>query len=240
MPLRHRRPFAAILLGMLALHGALLAVPIRFLAWDDSVAARKIGFQNIKGVSELQDLHPSKRSATLEGTAGESPLQLIALDRPGPEGKPATLEIKAPAGIQSPLVLILPDAKHLTGLRLFVIEDNSSNFGWGTVRFINATGKALLIRQDKTIKALPDTWTPVDVDPGGKARNMGMQLVARDDLKAILYSAVWEHDPDVRKLVFVVPGTDVRTGAVEFKIIPENRHAPAPVEPPPANASGTP
>jgi hypothetical protein len=69
---------------------------------------------------------------------------------------------------------------------------------------------------------------------------MGMQLVARDDLKAILYSAVWEHDPDVRKLVFVVPGTDVRTGAVEFKIIPENRHAPAPVEPPPANATGTP
>jgi hypothetical protein len=128
-----------------------------------------------------------------------------------------------PAGIQDPLVLILPDAKHSTGLRSFVIEDASSNFAWGTMRFVNSTGKPLLVRHDKTIKELPSTWTPVDIAPGGDARNAGVQVAARDDTKTILYSAVWKHDPNIRKLIFVVPGADVRTGVVAFKIVPEDR-----------------
>ncbi len=223
MPAIHRAPFKVVVLALLAFHSSLSAIPVRFLAWDDAVAARKIGFQNGKGISELQYLHPQKRTDPMDGTAGEIPLQLVALDRTSPDGKPVTVEIKVASGIQSPLVLILPDPKHPSGLRVFVIEDNSANFAWGTSRFINATGKELLVRQEKTVKPLPAAWTPVDIDPGGKARNTGVQLVARDDLKAILYSAVWEHDPNVRKLVFILPGTDVRTGTVEFKIIPEDR-----------------
>jgi hypothetical protein len=218
---------ALSLLGFLALHGALLAGPIRFLPWDDAIAARKIGFQNAKGVAELQELHPHKRSAPADGTAGETALKLVALDRTSEDGKPVTVDIKLSAGIQSPLILILPDPKHPTGLRPFVIEDNATNFSWGSLRFINATGKALLVKQDKTIKALPETWTPVDLSPGGEARNTGVQLVARDDLNTILYSAVWEHHPDIRKLVFILPGTDARTGALEFKIIPEDRRVQA-------------
>ena len=52
---------------------------------------------------------------------------------------------------------------------------------------------------------------------------MGVQLVASDDHDSILYSAIWEHDPEVRKLAIIIPGADVRTGAIEFKIIPEDR-----------------
>jgi hypothetical protein len=215
-----------VLTTTLALHAAAPAIPLRFLAWDDAVASRKIGLQNAGGVAELRDLHPHKRSAPADGTGSkESPLRLLALDRKDSEGKPATLDIKLTPDFKSPLVLLLPDAKHATGLRTFVIEDNSASFSWGSLRFINATGKDLLVRQDKTVKSLPDKWTPVDLKPGGDARNMAVQIAAREDLNTILYSAVWEHNPDLRKLIFVIPGTDVRTGPVEFKIIPEDRRA---------------
>jgi hypothetical protein len=221
------RSFITLLLGALVFHSTLLAAPIRFLPWDDGVATRKIALQSAKGLTDIVDLHPDKRTAPIDGAAGEVPLQLVALDRTSADGKPVTVELKSINGMQAPLVLILPDPKHPTGLRPFVIEDNATNFGWGTLRFINATGKALLVRQDKVVKALPDAWTPVDVDPGGAARNMGIQMAARDNLKDILYSAVWEHSPDVRKLVFVLPGADTRTGAVDLKVIPEDRRVMA-------------
>jgi hypothetical protein len=211
-----------ILLGILACHGSLVAATIRFLPWDHKVAARQIAFQHGEEVEKLT-LHPDQRSGPINSTVGEKLLQLVALDRTSQDGKPTSFAIKIPAGIQAPLVLILPDAKHPTGLRSFVIEDASANFAWGTMRFVNATGKTLLVRHDKTIKELPDTWTPVDIAPGGDARNAGVQVAAHDDTKTILYSAVWKHDPNIRKLIFVVPGADVRTGVVAFKIVPEDR-----------------
>jgi hypothetical protein len=217
-----RRFSLILLLGILAGHESLLAATIRFLPWDHEVAARKIAFQHGKESVNLT-LHPDQRSSPVKSIAGEKILQLVALDRSSPDGKPASVAIKMPAGIQAPLVLILPDAKHPTGLRFLVIEDASVNFGWGTMRFVNATGKTLLVRHDKTIKELPDTWTPVDIAPGGDARNAGVQVAARDNSKTILYSAVWKHDPNIRKLIFVVPGADVRTGVVAFKIVPEDR-----------------
>lgn len=221
--------FGAIFFGVFTLQAALTAAPIRFLAWDDEVATRKIGFDNGKQVSELKDLHPNKRSKSLDGSSGEIPAQLVSLDRTSPDGKPVTTAIKIAPGILSPLVLILPDPKQASGLRTFVIEDNSASFGWGTARFINATGKVLLVRQDKTTKVLPESWTPIDIDPGGATRNTSVQLVMRDNLKAIIYSAVWEHDPNIRKLAIVLPGADARTGVVELKIIPEDRRALPPI-----------
>ncbi len=219
---RHTHP-SVILAVLLALQGVASAVPIRFLPWDSATAARKIGLQSANGVAPISDLHPDNRSAPMDGTSGEVPLQLVALDRTSPDGKPVTIEIKASAGIQSPLVLILPDPKHPTGLRTFVIEDNTSNFRWGTLRFINATGRELVLRLEQAIKPLPNSWTPVDVDPGGKERNMGMQLASPDNLKKILYSSVWTHNPDARRLIFLVPGTNVSTGTIDFKVIPEDR-----------------
>ena len=220
-------PLAAIILGVLAAVTSAHAVPIRFLPWDDAIAARKIAFSDGTDVTELKDLHPHKRSKTLKWTAGEVPPVLVALDRTSPDGKPVTAPIKFTAGMTSPLVLILPDAAAPSGLRCFVIEDSSGRFGWGTLRFINATGRDLLIREDKAIKPLPKTWTAVDISPGGQKRNIGIQMASPADLKAILYSSVWEHDPDVRKLIIVVPGTDAGSGAVDLKIIPEDRRSVA-------------
>ncbi len=218
-----RSSFVSLSLGLLFLQGSASAVPLKFLPWDDAVAARKVALQDAAGVKELTELHPSKRSKAFDGKVGEVPLQLVALDRKTPDGKAMTLDIKLGADMKSPLVLIIPDPKHPTGLRTYVVEDSSGSFSWGTMRMINATGKVLMIRVDKTVSPLPNSWSPVDVKPGGDARNVSVQLAAKDNPKTILYSAVWEHDPNLRKLAFILPGTDDRTGVVDFKIIPEDR-----------------
>jgi hypothetical protein len=238
MSIFHRLPLAGIILGTLAAFNPLHAAPVRFLPWDDSIAARKIGFNDGKDLTGLQDLHPHKRSKTINWTAGEVPPVLVALDRSGSDGKPVTIPVKLTADLKSPLVLILPDAAHPSGIRCFVIEESIAGFGWGTLRFINATGKELLVRQDKEIKALPDTWKAVDINPGGAMRNIGIQMASRADLKAVLYSAVWEYEPDVRKLIIVIPGTDPQSGSLNLKIIPEDRRSVAP--PVPATDAQTP
>ena len=224
-------PIVGILLGILAIFNPLHATPVRFLPWDDTIAARKISFSDGKDLTGLQDLHPHKRSKTVNWKMGEVPPVLVALDRTGADGKPVTAPVKLTADLKSPLVLILPDAAHPSGLRCFVIEESTAGFGWGTLRFINATGKELLVRQDKEIKALPETWKAVDINPGGAMRNIGIQMAARTDLKAVLYSAVWEYEPDVRKLIIVIPGTDAQSGALNLKIIPEDRRSVAPPVP---------
>ncbi len=212
-----------LLIGLFLWHSQLHAAPLRFLPWDLELASRKIGFSSSKGTLELQDLHPHKRSKPYSGSAEGVPVQLVALDRKDPEGNPTQTEIKVPPGFVSPLVLIIPDEKNPTGMRTFVVDDNLSKFLWGSFRFINACGKPLLISQDKKITPLPASWTPVDLSPGGDSRNIGVQLVAQDDVKRIRYSAFWEYDPDIRKLVFIVPDLEGTAGAIACKIIPENR-----------------
>ncbi|WP_367874661.1 hypothetical protein [Luteolibacter sp. Populi] len=205
--------------------GSLLAVPMRFLAWDQAVGARKLAVQSGSQQVALKDLHPHKRTDPVAVTTGETPPLLVATDKTSPDGKPVTVEIKMAADIQSPLVLLIPDPKHPTGIRPFVIEDNVANFKWGTMRLLNATGKVLVMRFEKTVVPLPASWTPVDVALGGEGRNVGVEAIAKDDPKSMLYSAVWEHDMSLRKLVIIVPDTDGPPGAVDFKVIPENRRA---------------
>jgi len=188
-----------VIAGLTPLH----AIPVRFLAWDDSIAARKIGLSNGTEAAELQNLHPHNRSKSINLVIGEVPPVLVALDKPSADGKPVTAPIKITPDLTSPLVLILPDSAHPSGLRCFVIEDSAGSFSWGSFRFINATGKELLVRNEKVTKSLPKIWQAIDINPGGAVRNMGIQLAARDNLTAIIYSAVWEYDPNVRKLIIV-------------------------------------
>ena len=167
------------LLGFLASISTLQAASIRFLAWDDAIAARKISFTHGEDLTELSDLHPHKRTKVVNWTASEIPPALLVSDRSSADGKPVTAPIKLTPELKSPLVLILPDPGHPSGLRCFVIDESTAGFRWGTLRFINATGKELLVRQDKEIKALPETWKAIDIHPGGAMRNIGIQMAAR-------------------------------------------------------------
>lgn len=147
---------------------------------------------------------------------------LLAVDRPDEAGNPAANMISIPAGIKSPLLIILPDEKSTTGVRPLVIEDDTSGFQWGTIRFINATGKELVFKWDKNLVAIPATWKPTDVSPGGSSRRMGVELFLREKPDRALYSAVWQHREEFRKLIFIVPSEDARLGSITFKTISED------------------
>jgi len=221
------RLITGVILTTIALLCPLHALPFRFLAWDSEIAARKIGVIDNSKVSEFQNLDSFRRSGVFNIAGGGAPIFLVANDRMDAEGKPTTVEIKLAAGISVPLVIILPDPSHPTGLRPFVIEDSPRTFAWGSTRFVNATGKEMMFRFDKTVISLPATWTPKDFAPGGATRNMGVKMAAKDNLDELLYSAVWGYDPEVRKLVLIVPDSKPGSTEVSLKTVPENRRVAA-------------
>jgi hypothetical protein len=199
------------------------ALPLRVLAWDSEIAAMRLGLVDAKGSVEIESMHPSKRTPAYPLTAGEKPAALEIRDLKGPDGKPLTMEIKMPAAIRQPLLVILPDQKAATGLRLFVLEDDVGNFAWGSTRFINATGRKLFFGYEKKLVALPPSWDPAQTEPGGDARNMEVKFFFADQPSRPFYSGVWEQNPELRMLVFLVPGEDPRLGPVAMKMIPEDR-----------------
>jgi hypothetical protein len=201
------------------------AAAIRFLCLNEELAARDLGVQDTKGTTKLKDLSALKRSDAHTCATGDSPLLLVAMDRKGADGKSASVEIALPAGLKAPLVLILPDPDHASGLRALAVDDSETGFPWGSLRFINITDQVLVIRYEQETKPFPASPAVVDVALTGEARNMGVQLSKEDDPESVLYSAVWEYDPAVRKLVFVLPGNDPATAAVELKVIPDQRPA---------------
>jgi hypothetical protein len=87
---------------------------------------------------------------------------------------------------------------------------------------LNATGKVLNMALGNERKQLPAGWQPVDLKPGGD-KPVPVVLVSPEAPKAPLYSCVGKPEPDVRRLVIVVPGTDVRLGPIALKVIPEDR-----------------
>jgi hypothetical protein len=122
---------AALMLALIGFGNLAEAVSIRFLPINEEVSARKIGLQDGKGLTELNDLNPKKRSKAYVCTPGDVPATLVALDRERPGGNPLSVDIVLPAGIESPLVLILADTEHRSGIRVLVLEDAVTSFPWG-------------------------------------------------------------------------------------------------------------
>lgn len=213
------RSFASLLILFVT---PLSAAAPRVLAWDDAVAARELAMVRGKEILELENLHPSKRSDPLP-LRGEGPLFLRALDRDGPEGEPVQLECPTAEGLSHPLMLLMPDEKHPTGLRIIALNDDPAGFRWGTYRFLNATPKALALRlEDKSVR-IPSGWKATDLRLTGETRGIGVMIATLENLKRPIYSAVWEHNPEMRTLCFIVPGTDPRLGPIEIKAVPQDR-----------------
>jgi len=202
-----------------------LAIPIRVLPWDQETAARKFQIAYGKEVVEIGYLHPAARSAPIKLPNDAEGLRLIATDRKNADGSPAAVPLVLPEGIKNPLLLIIPDKDENAGVRVLILEDDLLSFKWGTIRLLNATRVPLVFRCDKDLKALPPGWKPVDVDPGGRTRNLEILLFLKENLRQPVYSSVWEHREDKRQLVFVVPSPDHTLGDVAFKIVPEIRLA---------------
>lgn len=212
----------------MALSLSLSAMPVRFLAWDAEIVARKVSLKNGDKVEEIEGLALYNRTGYFSvSKAQEAKTHLITPDRLAKDGQPDSIELKFPEGIQNPLVILLPDSKASTGLRTFIIEDSPKGFAWGTTRFVNATSQPFFFRHENKTTAIGPSWNPVDVSIGGESRKMEVQLFTAEPPRKLCYSAVWGHDPDVRKLAIILPGSQSRTGKIDFRILPENRNTAA-------------
>lgn len=216
-----------VLIYLLAAGVPAFSSSLRVLAWDDTIAERKLGIGFGKEVTDVGYMHPAARSAPIKVPTGAENLRLVATDRKNADGTPAAVPLVIGAEIKMPLLLVIPDEKSISGVRVIVIEDDQQSFNWGTIRLVNVTPKPLAFRWEKEARVVPTGWKPVDVSPGGKSRNMGVLIYLKEDLKKPLYTAVWEHREDMRQLVFVIPNPDQSLGAVAFKFIPETRIAAA-------------
>ena len=221
----------AITLAALFLCLPLHAIPVRVLAWDDAIAGMRLALGDAKGSSVIESMHPSKRTRIYQLTAGEKPLVVQALDKKDPEGKPYTSEITIPETVKQALLVILPDDKAPTGVRLFVLDDDTASFAWGSTRFINATNRELVFEYEKKTLALPASWNPVQADPGGETRNMEVKFFFHDEPVRPFYSGIWEYNSELRMLVFLVraddsqlaSGDDPQSEPISLKMIPEDR-----------------
>lgn len=202
------------------------ALDVRFLAWDDEIAARKLA----AGSVDIAELNPMKRTADYKMTIEEGAGQIFALDKKDAEGKPVIVSFKLTAGIVKPLVILLPKPDSPSGLSTLVIEDDEASLKWGTVRFVNSTNKELAIAIGKEAKIIPSGWKPVDFQP--KTDEMVSLLVADPeeirkpaDIRKVFFSSVWGAEAGVRALAIIVPGTDERLSSIALKVISEDRIA---------------
>ena len=215
------RPF--VLICLLAAGVPVFASSLRVLAWDQKISERKLAIGYGRELTEVGYMHPAARSAPIKVPDGAENLRLVATDRKSADGSPVAVPLVIGSEIKMPLLLVIPDEKSISGVRVIVIEDDRQSFNWGTIRLINVTPKPLAFRWENEARVVPTGWKPVDVSPGGKSRNMGILIYLKEDLKKPLYTAVWEHREDMRQLVFVIPNPDQSLGAVAFKFIPEIR-----------------
>lgn len=204
-----------------------LAKDLRLIAWDDSVAARKLSIVHEKGRADIAYLHPFDRSEKVSIPAEPVGLRIEARDRPVTEAGPAATALKIPAEIKRPLVILFPNEKDAAGLSMLVVEDDPGEFKWGTFRFLNATGKPLVFIWENKRANLPAGYKPVSVAPGGDQRNMEVKVFLPDNAKQPIYSAIWEQRDDLRQWVFLVPSEDVSAGPLAIKFIAESQAAAA-------------
>ena len=197
--------------------------PVRVLAWDDQVAARRLALASGSEVVEITGLHPSKRGLPLKIAAAEEKLFIRALDKPNVDGKPVQRAFTISPSVGNPLLVLLPDPSDPTGIRAMAIDDDPKNFAWGSFRFLNATSQEIVVQIEKAVRPVPPGWKPVELLPGGATRGMSVLFGTAGRMNKPVYSAVWEFDPAVRTLCFLVPGTDPGRSPIAVKAIPEDR-----------------
>jgi hypothetical protein len=212
----HLRVFLLFLTACHALGGS-----VRFLAVEGGGDLPGIGIRTAKGLVEVDDLGPLKRSAAYQLPKGHEDLLLEAAGRKRADGKPASLTMPIDSAMKSPLVLILADAAAETGFRAVLVDDDPKSFPKGTCRFFNSSKSPFTLRFGTKTETLAENGASLDLRPEGEAKKLGVQLTKPDAPETILYSAVWQNEPEVRKLVIIADGSDPQTAPVEVRILPD-------------------
>lgn len=210
----------------LAFTTAVRAVDARFLAWDSSVSKMKIYVMRGASPVEITGLHDLKRTRTFNGLADSAPVSLHLDGMNNPDGTPALCQVNI-AGAQHPLILILAAPKLPAGIAAVAVDDDETHFKWGSFLVFNACAEDMVVvatvEKKNTNFKVPHGWTPVPFVPSISKGGFGIELRRASDLTKPVFTNVWEVDPGQRDLVFIVPGTDARTGLYTLKVVPESR-----------------
>ncbi len=204
----------------------------KILAWDESVAQRKLAWVAGEKLQLIEDLSERSRTSRLPMPAEGKPMILRALDTPSATAKPplphTDMVIPNPQGITRPLILLLPDKKAATGLRLLVVDDSQQGFGWGSAKIFNTFGANILIKCGEKVARLPANWTPVLVRPDLKPdAATQVQMAFEKEANKLLYDSVWNITDQTRILAFIIKPEDLRQGELGVKMISESREQAA-------------
>lgn len=211
-----------LILGFISANGK----DVRILAWDDSVAARSLAWIQGEKETEVSGLHPLRRSKAYPRSSKDVPVVIRALDKPAVDGgKAPEMTCVVNPSFLRPLLILLPDPVAPSGLRGLVIEEDRSSFGWGAMRFVNTSGQDVIVQVEQDATRVPAGWKPVDMNPGGVSRNIGIRIALAEAIETPAYTSVWDHRDDSRVLIFVLRGGDSRLGSLAVKAIPEMKGA---------------
>ena len=194
---------------------------IRVLVWDREIGERDLWIGGGEKFSKVEEMHPRKRSQPIKVSSKEEGVFLELRDGPAEEGKFPRIPLKVPAEARDLLVLLVPNKKSATGLGAIVLKDDLESFPWGSTRFFNVTGKPYVFKFDDKLVRIGAGSKPTLMRPGGERRKVQVGLYNPDDAKNRLYSAIWEHRPQMRKLVFIAAQEDRSMGAIEMRVVPE-------------------
>jgi hypothetical protein len=197
---------------------------IHVLPWDESIASREFVLLVGKKRENIEGLHPFKRSKTVTiSFDGDTEMRLEAANLPAnDEGLRPSMLVNVPTGVKRPLLLLVPNDKSPIKVEPIVIEDDPSDFRYGTIKMVNATGRNLVFSHAKKFFRIPHGWNPTLVDPSGDERNLIAKFFLPESPNEPLYSSIWEYKPTMRQLVLLFPSKDQRRGPVAFKFIVED------------------
>jgi len=200
------------------------AVSVHVLAWDNDIAARRLNISYGNRVAPIEQMHPHARSAVIPIPAGSENIHLIVTDRLAEDGSPLTLPLAINPVMERVLILLTPDKAAPSGLKIIVLDDSLAGFKWGTMRIVNLTSKKLILNYDKKKALITNGWKPTTVAAGGDERNIAVKFYL-DPKSRPIYSSIWRHKDELRKLIFITPanGKEKERGPVKLKFINENR-----------------
>ncbi len=198
---------------------------LRFLAWDTATSRQSFTFHGGKRLVTLDDLHTLKRTEEYRWKGGGPLLMTLDGMKPSAETPPENLvSIPFPGQVKQALVLLIPDKTSKSGYRGLVLDDSMDRFPWGTYRFINATGVPLVCRLGPAAPVLlPKKLKTVDISPAGKRRNLPIGVAAQVQPEKWLFTSIWEHRPDFRRIVIIARSDDARSGPITLKVVPERK-----------------
>ena len=226
-----RTIFASLLVTVSLTPAHLLAqdngaqINFRCLAWDQTVMEKKFVFLSGSRAKAISDMHTLKRSPLYKARATKQIIFSTNGETPSEEmAKENKLIVNIPTGIHKALFVFIPDTSKACGVRSLVIDDSTTNFPWGSYRLMNTTGRPLVCWMDKARpKILNKPNQPININPGGARRNFPIAFSFKTAPKKYLFTSIWEHRPDYRRLVIITRQKDQRHGVIDLKVIPERK-----------------